>query len=110
MCDSYACPIACAIPFHSDALADEILILVSKAEAEESCDSPLAPGSTLQSTVSVRNYKRPHKAVGSNQGRKDQSLSESMPHIYKENKGSYFSWLHLLGRSSNIQDFLHNPH
>jgi len=53
------------------------------------------PTSTLQSGKSVRNYKRPAAA-----GRPGAGLSESQPHVYKEGSASYFSWLHLLGRSS----------
>ena len=57
-------------------------------------DTSLAT-STLQSGKSVRNYKRPQGEAGRLGG-----LSESQPHVYREDTGSYFSWLHLLGRSS----------
>lgn len=66
-----------------------------KAEMEDIPSTPLA-ASTLQSTKSVRNYKRSRAKPS---GRQD-GLSESLPHVYQEHRGSYFSWLHLLGRSS----------
>jgi len=53
--------------------------------------------STLQSMKSVRNYKRTRPSPGKE--RKEEGRSESLPHVYEES-GSYFSWLHLLGRSS----------
>ena len=52
------------------------------------------PSSTLQSGKSVRNYKRAASAGGKS------GLSESQPHVYPEEGSSYFSWLHLIGRSS----------
>ena len=55
--------------------------------------SATLPTSTLQSGKSVRNYKR--APSGGKPG-----LSESQPHVYPEEGGSYFSWLHLIGRSS----------
>ena len=55
--------------------------------------SATLPKSTLQSGKSVRNYKR--APSGGKPG-----LSESQPHVYPEEGGSYFSWLHLIGRSS----------
>ena len=72
-------------------LADETLAAPLMATTLES--STTLPTSTLQSGKSVRNYKRAASAG-------KPGLSESQPHVYPEEGGSYFSWLHLIGRSS----------
>jgi len=72
-------------------LADETLASPLMANTLES--SATLPTSTLQSGKSVRNYKRAASAG-------KPGLSESQPHVYPEEGGSYFSWLHLIGRSS----------
>merc|ERR1712037_332789 len=72
-------------------LADETLASPLMATTLES--SATLPTSTLQSGKSVRNYKRAASAG-------KPGLSESQPHVYPEEGGSYFSWLHLIGRSS----------
>jgi len=72
-------------------LADETLASPLMANTLES--STTLPTSTLQSGKSVRNYKRSASAG-------KPGLSESQPHVYPEEGGSYFSWLHLIGRSS----------
>ena len=72
-------------------LADETLASPLMASTLES--STTLPTSTLQSGKSVRNYKRAASAG-------KPGLSESQPHVYPEEGGSYFSWLHLIGRSS----------
>jgi len=72
-------------------LADETLASPLMANTLES--STTLPTSTLQSGKSVRNYKRAASAG-------KPGLSESQPHVYPEEGGSYFSWLHLIGRSS----------
>merc|ERR1719507_1020704 len=72
-------------------LADETLASPLMANTLES--STTLPTSTLQSGKSVRNYKRSASAG-------KPGLSESQPHVYPEEGGSYSSWLHLIGRSS----------
>jgi len=55
--------------------------------------------STTNSAKSVRNYKRARPASQYTGENKQEGLSESLPHVYEDGTGFYFSWLHLLGRS-----------
>jgi len=55
--------------------------------------------STTNSAKSVRNYKRARPASQYTGENKREGLSESLPHVYEDGTGFYFSWLHLLGRS-----------
>ena len=55
--------------------------------------------STTNSAKSVRNYKRARPASQYTGENKPEGLSESLPHVYEDGTGFYFSWLHLLGRN-----------
>ena len=61
-----------------------------------------AQTATLNSVKSVRNYKRTRPAStlnGHGSFSKNAGLSESLPHVYQDGTGSYFSWMHLFGRN-----------
>ena len=47
----------------------------------------------------ARNYKRTRPASQLAGEKVPVGLSESLPHVYQDGTGSYFSWLHLLGKS-----------
>jgi hypothetical protein len=83
-------------PLRAEAPATDLVSTPFLAAAE---DTATLATSTLQSGKSVRNYKRPATAAATATPRLAAGLSESQPHVYGET-GSYFSWLHLLGRSS----------
>jgi len=61
----------------------------------------LSSSATLSSVKSVRNYKRtrPASTLQGDSFAKSAGLSESLPHVYQDGTGSYFSWLHLFGKS-----------
>jgi len=61
----------------------------------------LSSSATLSSVKSVRNYKRtrPASTLQGDSFAKNAGLSESLPHVYQDGTGSYFSWLHLFGKS-----------
>ena len=72
-----------------------------QASANTLTSYPESQTATLSSVKSVRNYKRTTRPASTLNGdfAKNAGLSESLPHVYQDGTGSYFSWLHLFGRS-----------
>jgi len=73
-------------------------ITVTTYVPQDSINNTLS-SSTTNSAKSVRNYKRARPASQYTGENKPEGLSESLPHVYEDGTGFYFSWLHLLGRS-----------
>jgi hypothetical protein len=81
---------------HGNTLTEGDLTVVTYVPPDS---SNTLSSSTTNSAKSVRNYKRARPASQYTGEKKAGGLSESLPHVYEDGTGFYFSWLHLLGRS-----------
>ena len=88
-----------------DSRREEAERKTSREEADRSHNtlaslaSQHSTSATLSSVKSVRNYKRTRPASQMPEEKAPVGLSESLPHVYQDGTGSYFSWLHLFGKS-----------